>query len=343
MTSSTASQVLHRILNGEVVAADEVESVFAAIAAGEFEPIEIAGLLCTLKTRGETPEEIAAAARAFTAAAVAFPRTDQEVIDCVGTGGDGACTINISTGAALIAAAGGLQVVKHGNRSVSSRSGAADVLEALGIELNLSPADAAAQLETTGFTFLFAPAYHPGFKHVMPVRKGLGIPTIFNVLGPLLNPARPELQLMGTARKELGPQLIEAMRQLGRRRALVVHGSGLDEIALHGPTSVWELKDGEITEYEVTAEQLGLAGCSVADLEGGDGVDNARMMLECFFGRGQQAHLDAMLASAGALFYLAGRADSLREGVDVARTLVSTGVVARWAEQFLPRAAELSK
>ncbi|PRQ11077.1 anthranilate phosphoribosyltransferase [Corynebacterium sp. 13CS0277] len=337
---TTPAADLRALLNGACLEPTALQDLFRAVAAGEFTPVEIAALLIALKTRGETPEDIAAAATAFTAAATPFPRTGAGIIDCVGTGGDGAGTINISTGSALIAAAGGLEVVKHGNRSVSSKSGAADVLEALGVPLDLSPEQAAATLESQGFTFLFAPAYHPAFKHVMPVRQALGVPTIFNLLGPLLNPARPALQLMGTARAELGPHLIEVMRQIGRERALVVHGSGLDEIAVHGPTEVWELRDGEITHYTVTPEDLGLGTHTLSSLVGGDGRDNAQFMMDVFAGRGSEAHKDAMLASCGALFYLAGHADTLAGGVARAREVIDSGQAARWAATHLTRAGE---
>ena len=339
MTTHTAlKDDLRALLGGATLDSARMETLFAGVAAGEFSPVEIAALLIHLKTRGETPTDIAAAATAFTAAATPFPQIDGDIIDCVGTGGDGAGTINISTGACLIAAAGGLRIVKHGNRSVSSKSGAADVLEALGVPLGLSPEDGAEQVRTQGFTFLFAPAYHPGFKHVMPVRQELGVPTIFNVLGPLLNPARPNLQLMGTARPELGPHLIEVMKAIGRERALVVHGSGLDEIAVHGPTTVWELRDGEITQYEITPEDLGLGTHTVADLAGGDGQDNARLMMDVFAGRGSEAHADAMLASAGSLFYLAGKANTLAEGVALAREVITSGAAATWARTHLSNA-----
>ena len=245
--NTAPEQLLHTLLMGQQLGAEDTTSVFRALAAGAFSPTQIAALLATLRTRGETPTDITGAAQAFIEAARPFPVTGSPLLDCVGTGGDGANTINISTTAALLAAAGGLQVVKHGNRSVSSKSGAADVLEALGFDLGQDPDAASQQLASSGFCFLFAPGYHPAFAHVMPVRKELAIPTIFNVLGPLLNPARPALQLMGTVRPDLGPMLIESMRNLGRERALVVHGSGTDEVAVDGSTAVWVVRDGEIT------------------------------------------------------------------------------------------------
>lgn len=332
--NTAPEQLLHTLLMGQQLGAEDTTSVFRALAAGAFSPTQIAALLATLRTRGETPTDITGAAQAFIEAARPFPVTGSPLIDCVGTGGDGANTINISTTAALLAAAGGLQVVKHGNRSVSSKSGAADVLEALGFDLGQDPDAASQQLASSGFCFLFAPGYHPAFAHVMPVRKELAIPTIFNVLGPLLNPARPALQLMGTVRPDLGPMLIESMRNLGRERALVVHGSGTDEVAVHGSTDVWELRDGEITQYSITPSDLGLGTYDLSDLVGGEGSDNAQVVRDIFAGTASEVHRDAVLASAGALFYLADAADSWADGVAAARDVISSGRAATWLAQF---------
>ena len=310
--------------------ADEAQAAFEPLTNGDYSDIHIAALLTTLKARGETAADITGAARAFLKAARPFPITGAGVLDTAGTGGDGANTINISTGASLIVAAGGCRVVKCGNRSVSSRSGSADVLEALNIPLDLNPERAVHQVEASNFTFLFAPAYHPAVAHVMPVRRALRMPTIFNTLGPILSPARPALQIMGIANPDLGQIIAEVFLELGRERALVVHGSGVDEIAVHGPTTIWELRNGIITNYTITPEDLGLSRHPLAELAGGDGSENAAILREIFAGRGTPAQRDALAASAGAMFYLHDRTPTMREGAQLALRLLDDGTVATW-------------
>lgn len=251
-------------------------------------------------------------------------------MDSAGTGGDGANTINITTGASLVAAAGGVKMIKHGNRSVSSKSGSADVLEALNIPLDLDAARAVRQFKASNFTFLFAPAYNPAVAHVQPVRKALGIPTIFNTLGPLLSPGRPSLQIMGIANPAQGQLIAEVFRELGRERALVVHGAGTDEIATHGTTQAWELNDGETVTYELTPEDLGIKRHELADLAGGDGAANAQALRAVFAGRGEPAHCDAIAGTAGAMFYLNGTTETIAAGVTHAKELISSGTVEDW-------------
>ncbi|WP_034652179.1 anthranilate phosphoribosyltransferase [Corynebacterium vitaeruminis] len=311
---------------------EEAEEVFRPLTFGEYEDIHIAALLATLRTRGETFADVVGAARAFLDAARPFPVSGEGVLDTAGTGGDGANTINITTGASLIAAAGGCKVVKCGNRSVSSKSGSADVLEALNIPLDLDPERAVRQFEASNFTFLFAPAYHPAIAHVMPVRRALRVPTIFNTLGPILSPVRPQFQIMGIAKPEMGQMIAEVFRELGRDRALVVHGAGTDEIAVHGTTQVWELRNGEITHYELTPSDLGVGTYQLSDLVGGDGAENARLMRESFAGRGPQAHRDALAANAGAMFYLHGKTETIKEGVELAKSLLESGAVNKWLQ-----------
>lgn len=309
---------------------EQAREVFEPLTVGEYENVHIAALLATIRTRGETFADIAGAAQAFIAAARPFPITGAGLLDTAGTGGDGTNTINISTAASLVAAAGGAKVVKGGNRSVSSRSGSADVLEALNIPLDLDVDRAVTQFENSGFTFLFAPAYHPAVAHVMPVRKALKVPTLFNTLGPLLSPARPEYQLMGIARPEMGQTIAEVFRELGRKRALVVHGSGTDELAVHGPTTIWELQDGEISRYELTPEDLGATRHQLSDLEGGDGAANAAAIRAIFASSAPQAHHDAVAVNAGAMFYVTGKAASIAEGTEMARTIINDGTVQNW-------------
>ncbi|MDO5511535.1 anthranilate phosphoribosyltransferase [Corynebacterium sp.] len=331
MTHPDTLQTLLRYLDNPTPTVEEAVEVFTPMTIGDYDDVHIAALLATIRTRGETFADIAGAAKAFLNAGRPFPVTGEGVLDTAGTGGDGANTINITTGASLVAAAGGLKVVKHGNRSVSSKSGSADVLEALNIPLDLDPDRAVRQFEASNFTFLFAPAYNPAIAHAQPVRKALKIPTLFNVLGPLLSPVRPEFQIMGVANPGHGQMLTEVFRELGRSRALVVHGAGTDEIAVHGPTTVWELTaDGNIDHYEVTPEELGVDTSPLEDLVGGDGAENAVHMRAIFDGTGPAAHRHAVAVNAGAMFYLNSRAASLREGTELALRLLEDGTVQEW-------------
>ncbi|MBC3179183.1 anthranilate phosphoribosyltransferase [Corynebacterium lujinxingii] len=322
--------IFRRFVDNPAPTLEEAVEAFTPLTVGDYDDVHIAALLATIRTRGETFPDIAGAARAFLAAGRPFPVTGEGIMDTAGTGGDGANTINITTAASLTAAAGGVKMIKCGNRSVSSKSGSADVLEALNIPLDLDPDRAVRQFESSNFTFLFAPAYNPAIAFVQPVRKALGISTIFNTLGPLLSPARPEFQIMGIANPKLGPIISETMRDLGRGRAFVVHGAGTDEIAVHGETLVWELTDGEITHYTVTPDDLGVRRWSLDDLRGGDGAENAAFMRAAFAGEGPQAHRDAVAVNAGAMFYLYGIADSLAAGTEHAKRLLADGTVAQW-------------
>ncbi|MDY5839199.1 MAG: anthranilate phosphoribosyltransferase [Corynebacterium camporealensis] len=330
MSNPNALATLQAFLDNPEPNIEEVIEAFSPLTVGDYDDIEIAALLVHIRTRGETFADIAGAAKAFLKVGYPFPITGEGLMDSAGTGGDGANTINISTAASLVASAGGVKMVKHGNRSVSSKSGSADVLEALNIPLDLDSERAVRQFEASNFTFLFAPAYNPAVAHVQPVRKALGISTIFNSLGPLLSPARPKLQIMGIANPAQGQLIAEVFRELGRDRALVVHGAGTDEIATHGTTQVWELRDGEITNYTIEPEDIGIERHELSDLAGGDGDENAQLIRDVFAGKGKPAHRDAIVASAGAMLYLADKAASISEGVDKARHLIESGDVDAW-------------
>lgn len=323
-------EIFRRFMDNPEPTLEEAIEAFTPLTVGDYDDVHIAALLAMIRTRGETFADIAGAARAFLAAGRPFPVTGEGIMDTAGTGGDGANTINITTAASLTAAAGGVKMIKCGNRSVSSKSGSADVLEALNIPLDLDPKRAVRQFESSNFTFLFAPAYNPAIAFVQQVRKALGVSTLFNTMGPLLSPARPEFQIMGIANPALGQVIAETMRELGRNRALVVHGAGTDEIAVHGETEVWELKDGEITHYTVTPEELGVERHSLEDLRGGNGAENAAFMRATFAGEGPAAHRDAVAVTAGAMFYLYGIADSLAAGTEHAKQLIADGTVADW-------------
>ncbi|MCT1426694.1 anthranilate phosphoribosyltransferase [Corynebacterium sanguinis] len=330
MASDKSLEILRRFLDNKAPTLDEAIEAFTPLTIGDYDDVHIAALLATVRTRGETFADVAGAARAFLAAGRPFPVTGKGIMDSAGTGGDGANTINISTAASLTAAAGGVKMIKCGNRSVSSKSGSADVLEALNIPLDLDPERAVRQFEASNFTFLFAPAYNPAIAHVQPVRKSLGVSTLFNTMGPLLSPARPEFQIMGIAKPSMGPIIAETMKELGRSRALVVHGAGTDEIAVHGETEVWEVRDGEITNFRISPAELGVSTHALEDLRGGDGVENARFMRATFAGRGPAAHRDAVAVNAGAMFYLAGISNTMREGTERALSMLTDGSVETW-------------
>ncbi len=330
MTSHDSLKTLQRFLDIKEPTMEEAIEVFTPLTVGDYDEVHIAALLTCIRTRGETFADVAGAAKAFLKAGRPFPITGEGLMDTAGTGGDGANTINITTAGSLIAAAGGVKMIKHGNRSVSSKSGSADVLEALNIPLDLDPERAVRQFEASNFTFLFAPAYNPAVAHVQPVRKALGVSTLFNTMGPLLSPGRPEHQLMGIANPAQGQLLAEVFQELGRSRALVAHGAGTDEIAVHGTTEFWELRDGEITHYAKEPEDLGIERHELADLVGGDGEENAALIRAVFEGTGSPAHRDAIAASAGAMFYLDGQVETLKEGTEKALGLLADGTVAAW-------------
>src|SRR4051794_30552791 len=249
---------LPKLLSGEDLPIEDSEHLFERLVLGKLEPAEIAGMLIALRMKGETAEELIGAARALSAAALPFDRPDYLYADCCGTGGDGSGLINVSTATAFVAAASGLPIAKHGNRSVSSRCGSADVVEALGAKIDVGPEKARGLLDETGFCFLFAPAYHPGMKHAALVRRQLQVRTVMNLLGPCINPARPPVQLLGVADPRMLRRVAQTLAAMGVREALVVHGSGLDEVALHGETRAIRLSGDEIEEIEITPEQAGL-------------------------------------------------------------------------------------
>ncbi|WP_103061478.1 anthranilate phosphoribosyltransferase [Actinomyces qiguomingii] len=323
-----AHRLLREVIQGKRLTQDETGVVFAALGAGDLSEAETAALLAALHARGETADEVAGAASAFRDAARPFPEVTFPLVDVVGTGGDGVGTINISTGAGIVAASMGVSVAKHGNRAVSSKTGAADVVAALGLPLDVTPEQAVEILARDHFTFLFAQAYHPAMRHVAPIRKALATPTIFNVLGPLLNPAHLTYQLMGVANPDILDMIAQTMVKLGRKRALIVHGAGTDEIAVHGATQVREATPRGVKAYEVTPEELGVSTYTLEDVLGGEPEENAALLREVFAGRGEPAHRDAIAVNAGALLYLAGPADNLADGTRMALDQLASGRVA---------------
>jgi anthranilate phosphoribosyltransferase len=285
--------------------------------------------------RGETAEEVAGFAEALRSAATAMPLTEEEraeIVDTCGTGGDGSGTFNISTAAALVAAAAGAKVAKHGNRAITSRCGSADVLEALGVPTQLTPEAAAAALRRHGFCFLLAPSHHPALKAVMPVRRAMGVRTVLHVLGPLLNPAGARRQVMGVYAARLVPLVAEAMTMLGTTHALVVHGDGgLDELALSGPSEVAEVRDGAVRQRTIAPEDLGLRRASVEALAGGDAAANAAILRAIFAGE-KGPRREIVLLNAAAVLMVADRAKELRGALALAAEAIGSGAVTRLVE-----------
>ena len=326
---------LPRLLAGEDLTSDDAEHLFERLVLGRLEPAEIAGMLIALRMKGETAEEMIGAARALAAAATPFERPDYLFADCCGTGGDSSGMINVSTATGFVAAAAGLPIAKHGNRSVSSKCGSADVLEALGVRLELPAADARRLLDETGFCFLFAPAYHPGMKHAAPVRRQLQVRTVMNLLGPCINPARPPVQLLGVADPKMLRRIAGTLDAMGVRRALVVHGGGVDEVALHAETRALRLSDGQIEELEVTPEDAGLARAPLSVVTGGDAAENAGRLRKLLDGEGGQAERDIVALNAGALLMTAGLAATLKDGVGIAADILGSGAAGTLLNRFI--------
>jgi anthranilate phosphoribosyltransferase len=315
--------------------AEEAEQVMDEIMSGEAPQINMAAFLTALRMKGETIEEITAFAKGMRKAGIKVP-VNGDVLEIVGTGGDEAHSINISTTASIIVAAAGYKVAKHGNRSVSSKSGAADCLEALGVKLDLEPEKNAEVLNKCNICFMFAQKYHAAMRFVGPVRKGLGIRTVFNILGPLANPAGANIELLGVYSEDLVEPMAHVLENLGVKRALVVYGQDkLDEISLSAPTTVMELKDGKYTKYEITPEQFGFTRCAKADLVGGDGVENAKISTQILKGELTGAKADAVIFNAGAGIYLMNGAASIEEGIKIAKETIASGKAYEKLQEFV--------
>jgi anthranilate phosphoribosyltransferase len=326
---------LPSLLSGENLSAEDSEHLFERLVLGKLEPAEIAGMLIAFRMKGETADEMIGAARALSEAAVPFDRPDYLFADCCGTGGDGSGLINVSTAAAFVAASCGLPVAKHGNRSVSSRCGSADVLEALGARIDL-PADASRRmLDELGFCFLFAPAYHPGMRHAALVRRQLSVRTVMNLLGPCINPARPPVQLLGVADPAMLDRIAQVLHAMGVRQAMVVHGGGLDEVALHGPTRAIRLSNGECEELELVPEQASIERAPLNVVTGGDAEENAARLRALLNGTGNQAESDLVCLNAAALLMTAGLSEDLRMGVVLARDALKSGKAGRLLSRFV--------
>jgi anthranilate phosphoribosyltransferase len=322
----TPQEALQRVIEHREIFHDEMVALMRQIMGGSVSPVLIGAIITGLRVKKETIGEIAAAAQVMRELSAKVPVVgDALLVDTCGTGGDGAHTFNISTAATFVAAAAGAKVAKHGGRSVSSQSGSADVLEALGVNINLTPEQVAACLEAVGVGFMFAPNHHSAMKHAAPVRRELGVRTIFNILGPLTNPAGAKAQVLGVFHPDLVGIQIRVLQRLGAQRGLVVFGQeGLDEISLAGPTLIGELKDNAIREYEVTPEELGVARQDAAAIRVADVAASKAMLLEAIAGKHQAAR-DIVALNAGATLYVAGLTPSLKAGVAKALEVIASG------------------
>jgi anthranilate phosphoribosyltransferase len=332
----TPQDALKRIIEHREIFHDEMVSLMRQMMSGAVSPVMIAAIITGLRIKKETIGEIAAAALVMRELSTKVDLADDgRLVDTCGTGGDGAHTFNISTAAAFVAAAAGAKIAKHGGRSVSSQSGSADVLEALGVNINLTPEQTVQCINEVGFGFMFAPNYHSAMKHAAPVRRELGVRTLFNILGPLTNPAGAKQQLMGVFHPDLVGIQARVLQRLGSRRALIVHGEdGLDEITLTGNTLVAELKDGVVTEYTLHPSQFGLNTASLLDLHA-DSITASRDMLLSVLNNQAGAARDIVLLNAGAAIYLAGLSDDLAAGIAKAAATITSGAAKSKLEQLI--------
>jgi anthranilate phosphoribosyltransferase len=326
---------LARLLNGESLTREETRDVMGTIMAGEATPAQIGGFLVALRLKGETADEIAGAAEAMRAHVIAVRPARTDLVDTAGTGGDGANTFNISTAAALVAASAGAGVAKHGNRAVSSASGSADVLEELGFQLELPAERIAQSIDELGFGFMFAQLHHPAMRHAAPVRRELAARTVFNVLGPLTNPAGARAQIVGVYSPALVPVIADVLAKLGAHRAFVVHGAGgIDELSPAGPNLVCEVVDGAVHRREIDPLDLDVPRCDPAELHGGTPAENARTIEEIFAGRVAGGRRSAVLLNAAGAIAAAGHASDLAEGLEAAREALDSGAAAERLAQL---------
>jgi anthranilate phosphoribosyltransferase len=317
---------IRRLALGEPLSAAQVAAAFGSVMTGDATAAQIAALLVGLRVKGETSAEIAGVAQALRAAMVPLEVDDaSELVDTCGTGGGAVTTFNISTAAALVAAGAGVRIAKHGNRSFTSLSGSADVLEALGVAIEVPVAAMARILEEAGLVFMFAPLMHPAMRHVGPVRRELAIPTVMNVVGPLANPARAGRQVVGVADERRLPLLAGALRELGTMHALIVHGTGLDEVSPLGPTRILEVRGDELTEWSLDPHDYDVPTATADALAGGTPRDNAAIITAVLRGEGNSGATSAVVLNAAAAIYVSGRVESFADAVDVARDALASG------------------
>jgi len=321
--SDAFKPLLARLADGQTLSEDDAETFFAACLRGEPSPAQVAAALTAIRLRGETVGELTACARAMRRAMVTLDHPYQ-VVDTCGTGGDGLHTLNISTAAAFVAAGGGLKVAKHGNRALSSRSGSSDVLSILGVKLDADLPRQRRALDEANICFLFAPSHHGAMRHVTPIRADLGFRTVFNLLGPLSNPAGARHQVLGVYDLRLVEPVARVLGALGAERAWTVHGGGMDELTVTGPTAVCEWRDGGVRNFTITPEAVGLPKYSLDQLTGGDPAHNAAAMTRLFDGE-PGAYRDVVLLNAAATFLVGGKVETLREGVELGAAVIDDG------------------
>lgn len=329
-------EAIAKVAAGECLSREEAHAAMLHLMRGEASDAQIAALLTALRMRGETAQEIAGFARAMRDSATTISPSVAPLVDTCGTGGDGLSTFNISTAAALVAAGAGVYVAKHGNRGVSSACGSADVLEALGVNIEMEPGDVEECIEKVGIGFLFAPRFHPAMRHVMRARREMGIPTAFNLLGPLANPAGVRSQVLGVGMAGKAPLLAEALAEMGVERAMVVRGEdGMDELSLTSPSAIWEVKGGEVSRYVLDPGELGMRHATLADLAGGNAMENARIIRDEILAGAAGPRRDATVLNAAAALAVAGKASDLREGVEMARRSIDSGAALRVLEEWV--------
>jgi anthranilate phosphoribosyltransferase len=330
--SEQVRTALAAVVDGATLSMDEARTAMGAVMDGEATQAQLAALLVALRMRGETIEELAGFARAMRDRVVRV-EAPPGTIDTCGTGGDKSGTFNISTAAALVVAAAGVPVAKHGNRAITSRSGSADVLETLGVRTDHDASSAAAALRDEGFAFLFAPSFHPAMKHAGPTRREIGVRTAFNLLGPLTNPAGARRQVVGVGDPVAAPRIAEVLRLLDTERAFVVHGEGLDELPLDGSGVLYDVTPDEVARREIDARALGLSRASTAALAGGDPEANAKL-LEAVFRGESGARRDVVLLNAGAALLAAGRTETLESGIELAALTIDAGLASELLERL---------
>jgi len=326
--------IICKLINLENLEKAEIMEAMEHIMEGRATPAQIGSFLTALKLKGETIDEITGCAEVMREKALRINPNVPFCIDTCGTGGDGACTFNVSTAAAFVASAAGIPVAKHGNRSVSSKSGSADVLENLGVDINLQPSDVEECIEEIGIGFLFAPVFHMSMKHAAGPRRELGFRTIFNILGPLTNPANVKGQILGVYHKNLAEPVARVLLNLGVERAMVVHGlDGIDEISVSDETFVCEIKDGKIESYVIDPEMFGLRRALKDEVKGGDAVENAKIILSLFSGE-KGPKRDMLLINSAAALYIGKAVNSIREGIELAEWVIDSGKALKKLEEL---------
>ncbi len=319
-------EAISKLIEKQDLTMEEAVAVMDEIMSGIATDAQIAGFLVALRLKGETIDEITACAKVMREKASRIkPKEQEALIDVVGTGGDKSGTFNISTTAAFVTAGAGIPVAKHGNKGVSSKSGSADVLTALGININLEPKQVEQCINEVGIGYMFAPKFHSAMKYAIGPRKELAVRTIFNILGPLTNPAEAPYELMGVFDEELVEPLAEVLGKLGCKHAMVIHGNGLDEISLEAQTKVAEYKDGHVTTYEIKPTDFGIKLAKLKEIQGGTPEENAKITLDILSGKEKGPKRDIVLLNAGAAIYVAGKAASIQDGIDIAKDSIDSG------------------